>query len=233
MRLIGILFCLIVMFNVSAIAQPKLQIIGAVDFNFGIAPQSATVVNYFWFKSVGKDTLRIDRIKTGCDCATMPLPKSVLAPGDSVQVGFFWDTQLKLGVSGRYPYIYVDNVADPYRLALTMNVIARADSAVPLSLKPYKIELSKMAGTSIDSVGFVLTNRKSDGLTFKVVSVVPSDFSYQIPDSLPPNGTAKGYVKVAPSMTDREFKSSITIEWTSSANETGRITLPIRRKLFG
>ena len=232
MRTTGLLSCLILCFAAPLLAQPKLQIVGG-DFDFGTAPQSATVVNYFWFKSTGKDTLKILQLKTGCDCATIPLPKSLLAPGDSVQVGFFWDTQLKIGNSGRYPYIYVDGVSDPYRMAFKMGVTARSDSAVPLSLKPFKIELSKMAGVSVDSVAFVLTNRRDDKLALKVVSTVPPEFSYIIPDSLAPKGTGVGYVKVAPAMADKEFKSSITIEWTAGPNDSGRITLPIRRKMFG
>lgn len=213
-------------------AQPKL-FIAESQYDFGTAPQGSTVVNYFWFKSMGKDTVRIMQIKTGCDCATMLLPKKELSPGDSLLVGFFWETQQKIGSSGKYPYVFVDGIEDPYRMSMQALVIPHPDSAVPLALKPYKAEFSRMSGKSIDSVGFTLTNRGKDKLILKVVSTVPPEYTYSVPDTLAPLGTAAGFVRIAPAVADREFKSSLTIEWTGADNQTGRITLPIRRKLFG
>lgn len=216
----------------SVLAQPKLFINDA-QYDFGTAPQGSTIVNYFWFKSVGKDTARILQLKTGCDCATMPLPKKELAPGDSMLVGFFWETQQKIGSSGKFPYVFVDGVEDPYRMNMQALVILRPDSAVPLAFKPFKAEFTRMPSRSIDSVGFILTNRGTDKLTLKVVSTVPPEYTYSLPDSLPPNGTATGFVKVAPTAADHEFKSSLTIEWTGADKQTGRVTLPIRRKFLG
>jgi hypothetical protein len=232
MKLGIVLVAIIATLSGQGWTQPKLDIVGP-SFEFGTAPQGATVVNYFWFKSVGKDTIRFQQIKTGCDCASMPLPQNFLAPGDSMFLGFFWDTQQKIGMSGRYPYIYVEGLPDPYRMALKIQVGTSPDSAVPLSVKPFKAELSRMAGVSIDSVGFTLTNRGSAKMSLKMISNVPPEFSYSIPSSIEANGSAKGFVKVAPSMVDKEFKSSITIEWSTGDGSTGRLTLPIRRKLFG
>ncbi len=229
--LIGTLV-LYAMLGGSVTAQPKLFVTDA-KFDFGTAPQASTVVNYFWFKSIGKDTVKIMQLKTGCDCATMPLPKHELAPGDSMLVGFFWETQQKIGTSGKFPYIFIDGIEDPYRLNMQALVIVRPDSAMPLALKPFKAELSRMPSKSIDSVGFALINRGKDKLALKVVSTVLPEFTYSVPDSLAPQSTAMGFIKVVPALLDREFKSSLTIEWTGADNQTGRITLPIRRKFLG
>ena len=78
------------------VAQPKLEVPGR-EFDFGSIPHSSTVVQQFWFKSVGTDTVKIERIRTGCDCATFSLERDWLAPGDSMKVSFHWESQRRVG----------------------------------------------------------------------------------------------------------------------------------------
>jgi hypothetical protein len=227
-----IILLILALFSVPALAQPKL-IIANSDFDFGLVPQNSTAVNYYWFKSTGQDTVRITQIKTGCDCVTMPLPRSTMPPGDSMLVGFFWETQQKMGQSGRYPYIYVDGVMDPVRMAMKANVAIVPDSARPLAIKPFRVELSRIPGKSIDSVVLKFTNYGAGPLVLSVVSTVPKEYTYTIPDTLQAGATVQGVVWIHPSMADKEFKSSMTIEWKSPDGLSGRFTVPVRRKLFG
>jgi hypothetical protein len=217
---------------VSAFAQPKLVIVNS-DFDFGSVPQNSTAVNYYWFKSIGTDTVRITQIKTGCDCVTMPLPRSIMPPGDSMLVGFFWETQHKIGQTGRYPYIFVEGVTDPVRMALKANVMDFPDSSRPMSIKPFRVELSQIQGTSIDSVTLKFTNYGASQMVLNVVSTVPKEFTYALPDTLQGGETKQGLVRIHPNMKDKEFKSSLTIEWKSADGQSGRFTVPVRRKLFG
>jgi hypothetical protein len=228
----NLILALLSLLAASAIAQPKLQISGA-DYDFGMVPQNSVAVNYFWFKSVGKDTVRIQQIKTGCDCATMMLSRGSIAPGDSMRVGLFWDTQRKIGTTGKYPFIFVDGIVDPLRMSMKAFVVDRGDSTAPLSLKPFRAELSRMPGTSIDSIAIQFTNRGTSAMALAAVAGYQPEFTFSLPDSLAPGQSRFGFVKINSQFADQEFRNALTIEWKNSDGQTGRFTLPVRRKLFG
>jgi len=233
MRLRTVMVMVIVFLGVAGnlLGQPRFEI-ASNRFSFGMVPQNATVANYFWFKSTGLDTVRIGEIKTGCDCAHMPLPNDWIAPGDSMLVGFFWETEHKIGSTGRYPYIYWSAHEDPARLFLTADISLAPDSSRPLSLKPFKAELSKLGTRSIDSVGITFTNHLASPIVLKVVSVLTGEYNFVYPDTIPADGSAKGYVKLNPAYSDKEFTGSVTFEYAASAVENKRFTIPIRRKMY-
>lgn len=231
MRLTTVMVIAFLSLAASLLAQPRFEI-ASNRFSFGTVPQNSTVANYFWFKSTGSDTIHIGEIKTGCDCAHMPLPRDWIAPGDSILVGFFWETEHKIGSTGRYPYIYWSEHHDPARLFLTADVSMALDSGRPLSLKPFKAELSRLGIKSIDSVGITFTNHSETPFVLKVVSVLTDEYSIVFPDTIPADGSARGYVKLNPAYADKEFTGSVTFEYAASAIENKRFTIPIRRKLY-
>ena len=231
MRLTTVMVIAFLSLAASLLAQPRFEI-ASNRFSFGMVPQNSTVANYFWFKSTGLDTVRIGEIKTGCDCAHMPLPKAWIAPGDSMLVGFFWETEHKIGSTGRYPYIYWSEHEDPARLFLTADISLAPDSSRPLSIKPFKAELSKLGTKSIDSVGITFTNRSETPIVLKAVSVLTDEYTFIYPDTVPAEGSANGYVKLNPAFADKEFTGSVTFEYAASAAENKRFTIPIRRKMY-
>ncbi|HVP06541.1 MAG TPA: DUF1573 domain-containing protein [Candidatus Acidoferrum sp.] len=226
-------FLIIVLTAAGLAAQPKIDIPGN-KFDFGMAPQGAVLVQYFWFRNPGTDTLHINRIVTGCDCATMPLTQQYIAPGDSMNVGLFWQTERKIGNTGRYPYIYTDASKDAARIFLTAQVLPSLDSARPVSFKPYKMELTKLPTMQVDSVAFLVTNHSTFPAVLKVITPPVEQCEVSIPDSLPSGSQGMGYVKVKPAYKDKEFENSFTVLVSSSAKDpTYRFTIPIRRKTYG
>ena len=91
----------------TATGQPDLKI-SEEEFPFGHVPQQSTISQFFWFKSVGSETLVVKDVKTGCSCVMVPLESDSIPPGDSMLVGFYWDTQRKLGNIQRKPYIFTN-----------------------------------------------------------------------------------------------------------------------------
>jgi hypothetical protein len=215
---------------VPAFAQPKLEIADN-SYDFGLIPQSCTISQFFWFKSIGTDTLKIDHIKTGCTCALMPMERDWIAPGDSLKVGIYWEMGKALNAIGRFPYIYTNAQADPYRIYLTGYVVKSGDSLRPLSVSPYKFELTKYGDHAIDSMSFKLTNHLSREISVRVVSFPLEECDVFVPSSIKGGGTAEGYIKVRPEFLDKEFKRSITLQMDDPKNT--RVTLPIRRKFYG
>lgn len=221
--------CLLTLSAVNAIAQPALKI-EHNRFEFGMIPRNSTIAQYFWFKSVGTDTLVINKIKTGCTCTLMPLKTDRLAPGDSMKVGIFWNLKNRINSVGRYPYIFTNASPDPYRIYLTGMVIKSPDSIRPIAFSPYKFELISYSSHSIDSIRFKVTNSYKKELTLTQVSYPVDECELSLPQKVKAKSSAYGYIKVKPEYLDKEFKRSITVE-VNDAKKT-RITVPIRRKIF-
>ncbi len=215
--------------TVPALAQPQLEIVGK-SFDFGYVPQDCTISQFFWFKSTGTDTLKIDRIKTGCTCALMPMEQKWIAPGDSMKIGIYWEMGKDLNAIGRFPYIFTNAQADPYRMYLTGYVVKSGDSLRPLSISPYKFELTKYGDQAIDSISFNLKNQSNKELRISVVSYPLEECDIFVPSTVKAGGTVAGYVKVRPDFLDKEFKRSITL--LMDDEKATRVTLPIRRKIY-
>ncbi|KAA3634181.1 MAG: DUF1573 domain-containing protein [Calditrichaeota bacterium] len=215
--------------STSLLAGPKLEI-SEQRFDFGAIPANSIVYKHFWFKSTGTDTLIINNIKTGCACALMETVKDTLPPGDSVKVGIEWKIGNKIFSVGRYPYIFTNASSDPYRIYLTGEAYKTLDKLQPVSLVPYKFELSKYKDDSVDEMKFTLTNHSDRSVQFKIVTELPKECEIKLPESIEPGSKGVGTVKVKKEYLDSEFTTSVTI--VSVDNPDTKITIPIRRKIF-
>ena len=220
---------MILLFSSISFAQPELEIVGN-SFDFGVTPQNSDVSQHFWFKSVGDDTLKITEIKTGCKCVLMPLERTSLAPGDSMYVGLEWKISRHLYKAGKYPYIYTNASPDPYRIYLTAEVYQSLDSTIPLSMSPYKFELSKFKGTDKSKIKFTVTNRTESDLTLQIVSSQVDECEISFPKVIKAKSSENGYVKVKDEYLDKEFNGSIT--FMANDKDQTKYTLPYRRKIF-
>jgi Protein of unknown function (DUF1573) len=230
MRYLGISSLFLCLTTVAVLARPVLEI-PAPDFDFGGVATNSTVSHYFWFKSTGTDTVRIEQIKTGCTCALMPLEREWIAPGDSMRVGIFWSLKNQIGKTGRYPYILSNGATEPVQLSLTATVVSEMDNAVPLSVKPYKLELANAPLARVDSIEFVLTNRSDRDYQCMLVSLPIEYCTVVIPEQLKAKSTARGYIRLKPEFADTEFKSSLTIAYLGL--QPGRISIPVRFQNYG
>lgn len=213
------------------LAQPQLRVPDG-DFDFGYVPHSSTVVQQFWFKSVGTDTVKIENIRTGCDCAYIPLEKNWLAPGDSMKVSFFWESKRRMGPMNRKPTIYSNVEGKPLQLNFVGNCHINPDKYYPVSIKPYRFEFSKLEKISIDSIEFILSNQTDSNYTISAVSYPMEECSYVLPEKIAAKAEVKGHIKVNPQFLNREFLQSLTLQFLSESGNVKRVTVPIRRKIF-
>lgn len=211
-------------------SRPVLEIPNS-EFDFGAIAPNSTVSHFFWFKSTGSDTVKIEKIKTGCTCALMPLEQEWIAPGDSVKVGIFWSLKNQIGKSGRYPYILSNASTEPLQVSLTATIVPEMDMAVPVSAKPFKLELAKAPSAVVDSIEFVLTNRSERDYQCLLVSFPIEQCTVVMPELLKAKSSAKGYIRLKPEFADTEFKSSLTIAYLGT--QPGRISIPVRFQKYG
>ena len=213
----------------SALAQPVLRVLDS-EWDFGTTPQHSTVLHYFWFRSMGTDTVRINDIKTGCTCALMPLERDWIAPGDSLRVGIIWQTKRAIGAWNRYPRVFSNASEEPLKLVVEGSVVKSMEPARPVSLKPYKLEMARTSNLSLDSMSFGLTNHSSLDLSVKIVSSAMEQVELVLPEIVKAGAEATGWIKVKPEFMDVEFTTSVTMQFSNQ--EETRITLPVRRKFY-
>ncbi|MFC1475129.1 DUF1573 domain-containing protein [Candidatus Zixiibacteriota bacterium] len=211
------------------LAQPELEIVEP-KFEFGYLPQHCTVSHYFWFKSVGDDTLVINDINTGCVCALVNLDKNRLAPGDSTLVGISWEIKNSLYNAARHPKISTNARPKPYYLELKGVILKSMDSLSPLSSSPYKLELTRYKEKSINEIEFELKNIADKEIEIFEMSYPIEECEITLPAKIPANSSAKGFIKVKPEYLDKEFMRSLTIAVAGFYKK--RITIPIRRKFY-
>ncbi|MCK4573141.1 MAG: DUF1573 domain-containing protein [candidate division Zixibacteria bacterium] len=213
----------------GAVAQPKLEIPDN-GFEFGYIPQNSSLKHYYWFKSVGSDTLVINEIKTGCSCVLVPLDSKVIAPGDSMRVGISWNVGRRLGRIGRYPYIFTNAGGDPLQVLLEGNAVQTTNELHPVAFSPFKFEVSAVGENLNDEMRFKVKNDSDARISITRISPAPVECEVELPESVGGNSEATGAVKVRPEFIDKEFECSITVELDDK--EKTRITVPIRRKLY-
>lgn len=199
-------------------------------FDFGTVTQNVTVSRSFWFKSVGSDTVQITKITTGCDCATMPLPRDWIAPGDSMLVRVNWDIGRDIGNTGRYPKVYINGQEEPERVFLTARVAPLPSQDFPISFKPFIAEFTRFGRISVDTVTVTIASQINSALRLEVLSQVP-EVSVVTSDSIPANGTGTISITLKPEYVGTEFAESITVRY-SGTGTNGQFTIPIRRKIM-
>ena len=219
-----------ILISISVSARPVLEIPDE-KFDFGSVATNSTISHYFWFKSTGTDTIRIEEVKTGCTCALMPLERDWIAPGDSMKVGIFWNLKNQIGKTGRYPYILSNAGSEPLRLSLTAAVVTEMDLAIPVSVKPFKLELATTPTAKVDSIEFVLSNRSERDYKCMVVSFPIEQCEIVVPDQIKAKSEAHGYIRLKPEFADTEFKSSLTIAYLGT--QPGRVSIPVRFQKYG
>lgn len=225
-----LLFTFVLLLTASTVSAEARLDIPSSKFDFGMMPAQSIVSHSFWFRSTGTDTVRIQTIKSGCQCTTVPLERDWLAPDDSMKVEVFWDIGRRIGNTGQYPRVFIGGNPEPQFISLIGNVAQVLDDLQPVSVRPFKAAFAKTGSVSIDSITFTFTNHSDEDLDLAVVSYSSESYEVKFPTRIVGGATAEGYVKISPQVTDLEFKGSITVEFEGS--NKNRLTIPVLRKFY-
>lgn len=225
-----LLFTFVLLLSASTVSAEARLDIPSSKFDFGMMPAQSSVAHSFWFRSSGTDTVRIQAIKTGCQCTTMPLERDWLAPDDSMKVEVFWELGRRIGNTGQYPRVFIVGDPEPHFISLIGNVTQVMDDLQPVSVKPFKATFARTSTVSIDSISFTFTNHSDEDLDLSVVSYTSKSYQVEFPTQIVGGATAEGYVKISPQATDLEFKGSITVEF--EGRKKNRLTIPVLRKFY-
>ena len=213
----------------GAFAAPKLEVHPSAEFKFGFAPQNSQLITTYWLYNAGDDTLKISKVQPGCGCTSAPLEKSAVAPGDSAKLQITFDSKSMMGMTSKRIAVSTNAERPDTNLQFLAEIVRRPDSTWPMTVLPYKLDLTQMGEKVRDRITMTLQNVGPDPISLKSISVPSELFSVKFPDQIAGNQTAKVELVLTPEAVKKEFVSSMTIEVTGK--EEYRYSIPVKRKL--
>jgi len=211
-----------------ATADPVLTIPEA-EFDFGYVPQNSKVAHVFWLHNTGDRDLKITKVNPGCGCTQAPLDKDVIPPGDSARLEIIFSSKLYYNRVVKTPVIDIDGTTEPRRVTISTYVIPRPDSAFPLRLEPFKLDISQYGQEVRDRASFSLTNVSDKEITITPVAGIEDIGTLTLPKKVDAGETVQAEVVLRPEALAKELVRSFTFQVNDETKS--RYTVPIRRRL--
>lgn len=210
----------------AATAAPKLGI-SEENFDFGYVPQNAKVSHVYWLKAEGTDSVKIANVVPGCGCTKAPLEKNLLGPGDSTRLEVIFDTRSYSGLVTKRPTIQFSDGTPDAHITFNCNVSVRPDSTYPITISPYKLDLTQAGEKVRSEMKFTITNSSDQDLSLALISLPTDLATVTIPKAVKAGKTAEGTIKLTKAGLDAEFEKAVTLQVSDSKNS--RFTIPVKR----
>lgn len=103
------------------------------------------------------------------------------------------------------------------------------DSTYPITIKPYKFNISQFGEKERKKLEFKITNNSDEDVELKLVDMPEGMFKLKLPKKVKAGKTEKGKIEIRDEFVSQEFKKSITIELNDNA--LSRFTIPVERTI--
>ncbi|UCC45273.1 MAG: DUF1573 domain-containing protein [Candidatus Zixiibacteriota bacterium] len=198
------------------------------EIDFGRVPAASIVGSTIACSGPGSDTLSITGIKTGCGCIAAYPESTVISPGDTVEIRFFWDTRTDSGILSQTAYIFTDAGPDPHRVSFTANVAPVTDSAGMISCYPSQtVTLPEPPGTGSTRGTVRVKNVSGEVITVRLVSGASESLAIEYPETLEAEASGQFNFRLAAGSWRSAYASSATFELESGGGLVQRITFPV------
>lgn len=224
MRLFFASLIVVIAVNVSTEAQIKVL---NDSFNFGKTTQHAKMIHKFWLRATGDEPVRITRVIPGCGCTKMPLPDSVIAPGDSLPLTIIFDTKTFRGNIVKRPYFMTDADDERRFLKIYAEALIHPEDAMPVVIQPTKVDVSQFGELPRRRASFNIVNKSDQDLKIRSVGVGYESFDLDLPGKVKAGETVTAKIVVHEDRMETEFEESITIELDDDL--LSRYTISVRR----
>lgn len=207
-------------------ADAKLSV-PATDFAFGYVPQNAKIAHRYTLKSVGTDTLKIERIQPGCGCTQAPFLKSALAPGDSTDGELIFNTGSYSGNVAKVATVKTNPPGVPEtQLKFTANVLIAPDSIKPVRIKPFIVDLTNGGSAATGEMTITISNVSTSDLVATLVGSPSNLLKVTLPKVIRAGKSAEAKVALTKEAGPVSFESSVTLQFNDEASS--RYTVPVK-----
>jgi hypothetical protein len=198
-------------------------------FDFGYVPQNSKVSHVFWLHNTGDQDLKITKVTPGCGCTQAPLDKDLVPPGDSARLQIIFSSRLYFNYVAKSPVIEYEGGTKPISVTVASFVIPRPDSARPLVLEPFKLDVSQFGNEVRDRVTFSLVNTTNDSFELTMIDGVDEYATLTLPSTIGPRDTVVAELVLKPEVLGKDLTESFTFQVEDRFRT--RYTVPVRRKL--
>lgn len=223
----ALITCLALTVYISPVlAAPKLEIADD-SFDFGFVPENTKVSHVFQLRNSGDDDLKIIKVITGCGCTKAPLIKRKLAPGETSEQEFTFNTRgYKTKITKRLRIETNAGKPDAF-FNFTARVIKKPDETFPLRIQPDRIDILQTEKAIRDEISFTLTNLSDQPIIPKLVDKSTQMFAVELPARVDPGKHELGKLILRPGTSEKSFTKSFTIELDDEKRT--RYTIPVKQ----
>ena len=216
-----LLFCALVVFCLSNIANAQKIEFSELEFDFGEVRQGEKLIHDFNFLNSGTNDLIIRKLNPACGCIAAVAESGTILPGKKSSIRVTFDTTGFQGNKTKTIRLYSsDESNSSIVLAVSANIVPE------VSISPGKVELNEvMLGRGAE---LLLDLKRSAGVSAKITGVVSK--SPLIEAVLKNNGEAVG-VKVLPSVPEGISRSQLILKTDSQVVPV--INVPVFIKVLG
>ena len=202
-------------------------------FDFGYAPQNATLVCQVWAHATDEDTLSVTEIKTGCGCLVIRPEPAKIVPGDSLRLSCYWQTRGYVGARIVSAYLYLADSGRPAEIAIGGNIVTEDDSTASIHWWPRRLAFGRGSSgrSNADEQVITLTNRTETTLLV-TLAARGSELALVLPDSIPAMQTGLVRASLAEPSSGDSFESSFTLEFSGNEKGLFRVSIPVVRGDF-
>jgi hypothetical protein len=217
----------VIILTAATVSAGPILTVQPESFDFGYAPQNAKVNHLFTLTNTGNETLVIDRVVPGCGCTQAPLKDKILEAGESTELEITFSTGHYQGQVTKRPRIESNGADKPISVDIITDVITRPDSAYPVTVRPYKLDISQFGERERDRLGFNMTNVSDKDVTLTLVAYPSELMTVTLPDAIEAGATIEGEIVLLPAALDESFEKTLTLEFNDSG--ASRYSIPIKR----
>ncbi len=168
-----VIFALLLVSSGLAFAQPKIEVVGGTQIDFGDAYSGTKADRMVDVKNIGSDTLKISEVKAQCGCTAAMMSSTSLAPGQAGKLSISFNTQNYSGHVTKQVYITSNDSGSPKTtISFNVNVVTILD----LNPKFLSFDNSKLDTTYTKVI--TITNTSKEAVT--ILSVDNTDESLRI-----------------------------------------------------
>lgn len=183
--------------SLVAISQPKMEIIGGVEHNWGkVKPSDSPLKHTIKIKNSGNEQLVIRNVKPSCGCTTAPLDKDKLQPGETANI----DVKMNIGNrAGKTLKTITISSNDPKNSMVVYKL--NADVKKSITIEPVRyFAFNQMEVGKEESASVTIKNTGDEAVTISDFSVKPDDLKINLKGkkTLKPGESVKLTAKITP-----------------------------------
>jgi hypothetical protein len=127
------------------------------------------------------------------------------------------------------PSIQTNEGSELKRVEIISDILTNPDSTYPITIKPYKFNISQFGERERKKLNFKITNVSDENVEVKLVDMPEGMFKLDLPKKIKAGKTEDGSIEILDGYVSQEFKKSITIQLNDKA--TTRFTIPVERTI--